>query len=956
MPVLQFGRYRELAAAIAGRLQQESLEVIVASGGVRVAVLRELLQGAPAGVASARLEGIDAFARRVLNDAGEYPRVAGDAERRLAMRVAVRAVNDPILESRGVAAMLERSYRDVRDSGLTLDDFEARLRGTRALRNRARTQLILRVWREYERLIAALGCIDPADLLARAALGISETTNAQLVAGFYDMTGAQVLIVESLRDRGKLAGMLIPATGDAHYAFGANLIARLSKGAAEPPPTLPEPTDGPAWTIEAHRTAHDEVRAVCAAISRLLASGVSASAIGIVARSLDPHDADLVNRAAAEHGFSTTAAAELPLRAHRIGRAVATLLRLRERGFPRGEVFELLRDGLRTQQRIELDRADLETRKARIAGGTSTELQPLSKRPIVDDYIAIVAELEALTSPLAAPMTGNDWVSFLTKALALFRPETALDLRAVDAFDEIAARFRAVHGWNARFDVTAIEDAIAQETLSRTAEPAPGQPVLWLGDVMRMRGRTFEHLFAIRMQDDVFPQRRVDDPLFPDGDRRVLGVREIGDGRDEERLLFQLLLDSATSTVHFTFAGGDGFGKSLRPSQLLKLFAVTREPERKVALLKDFARCFASNAELPSASPAAGRATLRQLQLLVRTGTRSAFDGYLDGPVLRPHLMRILQSVTPTQLEDFGECPQKFLFKHVLGAIDVDQPERELQMHHRDKGSLDHDILERFYRGLDAIEPFDAPLRDRLHAIVDAAFDRVAETSPPFNRIWRDIERRATKRSLGQFVAEDLKELDASHMAPKHFEYRFGTRPSRDGKPADRAEAFLIDAHGIPLRVEGRIDRIDEGGGGLRIVDYKSGKAMRHKNLGDKIDRGVRLQLALYAMAVASFFDRDAAGVRGAIKPLVLGGIKGDRFAFALSEKAPRLVETLDLFARSILNGLFPAFPAGEDDDDVNACRYCPVAHSCRTRHDGAEKYAVRRWKEPRALLEGYRP
>ncbi len=142
----------------------------------------------------------------------------------------------------------------------------------------------------------------------------------------------------------------------------------------------------------------------------------------------------------------------------------------------------------------------------------------------------------------------------------------------------------------------------------------------------------------------------------------------------------------------------------------------------------------------------------------------------------------------------------------------------------------------------------------------------------------------------------------------------------------------------------------------LRIVDYKSGKAARHKDLGTKIDRGVRLQLALYAMAVASFFDRDAVEVLGAIKPLVMGGIKGDKFAFSLADKAPRLVETLDLFARSILKGLFPAFPSGEDDDDLNVCRYCPVAHSCRTRHDAAEKYAVRRWREPRALLEAWRP
>ena len=71
---------------------------------------------------------------------------------------------------------------------------------------------------------------------------------------------------------------------------------------------------------------------------------------------------------------------------------------------------------------------------------------------------------------------------------------------------------------------------------------------------MKFRGRSFEHLFVVRAQETTLPQRRVDDPLLPDSERRQLGVREIGDGRDEERLLFQLLLDGASTSVRFSSA------------------------------------------------------------------------------------------------------------------------------------------------------------------------------------------------------------------------------------------------------------------------------------------------------------------------------------------------------------------------------------------------------------------
>src|SRR5207237_3454118 len=95
-------------------------------------------------------------------------------------------------------------------------------------------------------------------------------------------------------------------------------------------------------------------------------------------------------------------------------------------------------------------------------------------------------------------------------------------------------------------------------------------------------------------------------------------------------------------------------------------------------------------------------ASRRQLQLLAKMGTKSPFDGYLfaddDDATLRTKLANAITSVSPTQLEDFGECPQKFFYKHILGVRDVDDPEHELQLNARDKGKLDHGILERLYK------------------------------------------------------------------------------------------------------------------------------------------------------------------------------------------------------------------------------------------------------------------
>ena len=917
MPSLHFARYREIAQEIAALLAKtREQEVIVSSGGLAASATAELIRLTASGVVSPRLAMIDSFARRVANEAGEYPRIASDPERRLAMRAAVAGIDDPMMETRGIAAMMERAYRDIRDSGLTLGEFEQRSRGVKSLRNNRRTEMIVRVWKGYEKLIAHLHAVDSADVLARAATLIetgSVAVPSQIIAGFYDMTGAQLRVVHALEKTGKVAAIFVPAGDGIVYTFATQFVKELRSVPGPESPVLH--IKKPEIRVSVYDNKELELRAVCNSIRDLLDAGVAADRIGVTTRMLDPDDVRLLERFAAESGFSVTQRVETSLLGHRIGRGIATILRLREKNFPRGEVIDILRDGYQPRIRVDVDRLDMATRKARVSGGRSVDIRNAANEPLIEDYRAVVSELEAATS--------------LRHVAERFRLETEADLAAIAKIDEVAALLTR---WNKQVDVATLIELLEQATL-------PGQPttdnrqLIWLGDVMQFRGRSFDHLFVIRTQEATFPQRRVDDPLLPDSDRRQLGIREIGDGRDEERLLFQLLLDGA-GTIRFSLAGSDTFGKILRPSRMLRTVPSPQSPVR--------------SPPVPSRSPSKtgdwGLGTgvgTRQLQLIARSGTRSVFDGYLDGSFAET-IRTALQAVSPTQLEDFGECPQKFFFKHILRVEEYDDPDRELQMHHREKGKLDHTILERFYKS--------GSTPDRIDAFVDEAFDEEESRVPAFNRVMRNIERKTTKRNLRAFLADDIADLFANGLRPAHFEYKFGPKHLKRG-PVDHLDPFVITTHDVAIRVEGSIDRIDEGKETIRIVDYKSGKALRHVYLAEKIDRGVRLQLALYAMAVAEFFE--AKSVTGAIKPLIVRGTDPEKLRFVLRDSETRLRETLDLFVASMLRGAFPAFPNDDGDGkNFDACKYCPVNHSCRTRHSESEKRLVLESKDPRTLLE----
>src|SRR6266550_1936112 len=210
---LQFARYRDIADGVASLLSQCErsdplapwpCEVIVASGGVAEAIARAV--GPSVGL---QLQTLDELARRIVRK-----RVASEGERRLAMRAAARSIDDPLMSTRGIAAMLERSYRDMRDSGVTLASVKPR------------RSVVARAWREYERLIASLGAIDPADVFAIAARDVSGV-KPQIVAGFYDMTGAQWGLVEALAVAGKIEGFYLPTAP--HPAFGHLLPASGEK-------------------------------------------------------------------------------------------------------------------------------------------------------------------------------------------------------------------------------------------------------------------------------------------------------------------------------------------------------------------------------------------------------------------------------------------------------------------------------------------------------------------------------------------------------------------------------------------------------------------------------------------------------------------------------------------------------------------------------------------------------
>jgi putative RecB family exonuclease len=175
---------------------------------------------------------------------------------------------------------------------------------------------------------------------------------------------------------------------------------------------------------------------------------------------------------------------------------------------------------------------------------------------------------------------------------------------------------------------------------------------------------------------------------------------------------------------------------------------------------------------------------------------------------------RRLFTCTPSKLASFEDCPRRYRYAYV----DRPTPQKGPPWAHNSLGASVHTALKNWY---------SLPRHDRdpaaLPRLLRATW--VAEG-------YRDEAQQllAFRRALGWLEA-----------------YVSGLDPDAEPVGVERVVAARTDA----LALSGRVDRIDQRGDELVIVDYKTGRA----EIGDDDARGSRA-LALYAYAAERVFRR----------------------------------------------------------------------------------------------------
>jgi hypothetical protein len=1009
----------------ASRARPEELarpvRVVVPSRSLADHVAAALVRRTGRPVAGVSVRTLHALAEELVARGGGSPR-GGDAFLPVRVRQVARA--EPEL-ARGLDDLddgyrtLEESVRDLLDAGFETVHADALFEaidaaapaGAPARRARAVVRVAAAVAGDLE-----AGRIGHRSWLLRGAreLLVSRPellpARALLLHGFADATGVQLDLIEALL---RLPGARLlldrpadpadPGRDDPGVVFTRRATERLAPGGLGAlPPAAPA-----AVAVLHAPTREAEVRAAAEGVRERLAAGIAPERIGVVARDLSGY------RLALRRHFRRLG---IPFSGHRqpgplqpAGRRLAALRELLRHGarLPAERWLEIALPGPSVSPRaradlrlalhvlgtprvgevaglaLDADAVELPFRVGLYApegGGAPRATRRRVSRDAIQPFADAAREVCACLSrwPGRAPLRAHfEALRGLVESLLRWdsgSPEYAAVAAAWGAGDA---------GTDLELDredfLLHLDRELSDAGCDALGGAGAGVQVL---TVMEARERSFDSLFVLGLNRDVFPRAIAEDALLPDALRRRL--REVlpdlpvkAEGTHEERFLFAQLL-GASPEIRLSCALADDEGKRRLPSPLLERLRLSGPGAEPRALPALHGR---RRAETATACTAPEQALLAGIH-----GTRERFEALLplaleegwresgESPAAAPRLAVLREMDAParpggdlgpyfgfvgeiaaaqdlrrnplfvTTAERVAGCPWRALLERLLrvelvpdALVHLPQAKDALRI-----GALVHRVLEQIasQAGVAVGEPLE-------QAVARAAVE-VAWPEPPVLDRLLDGAARALAREEGLGFAGHARVLAHAAravLASAHAAEWAGGPPRVLGVEV-LGGVDVVDADGETHQLRFKADRVDRSGGALRLLDYKTGaakadlatEAKRREKLLDLIGRGELLQAAAYALGARAAGGAGARGDYVFVKP----GI--DPQAVRLSAEA----EDPEVEARfgSALRAVFAVWKRGSffprlldaSQEEPHACTLCEVREACWRGDSGARR------------------
>lgn len=405
---------------------------------------------------------------------------------------------------------------------------------------------------------------------------------------------------------------------------------------------------------------------------------------------------------------------------------------------------------------------------------------------------------------------------------------------------------------------------------------------LILGDLKRTRLSEIRYLFVAGMNDGLIPPALEDTGILLDHEKAILlelGLKFSDDllsqAAEDEFYMYQAFCRPSKG-LYFSYSLIDKGGSQLRPSVLLRDFQnmfpklgirIYGKDEKRAILNPEDSRDILSRDlylykyHREALSPVDKKVLWMLLKyyendpetremaekLWTKKDQMRTYQNLSQEVALEIYGPEFAGSVT--QLEEFAECPYKYYCDYGLRL----EPREEFKVNGADLGTLFHAALEAFSREVESSSYTwkDLPDKEEGEFIKNALYQAVDEKmSDLFHDTARDSYRlQKVERIFTKTIQVLRKHLQLSDFEPDAFELTFGKDQKLDA-------STLTLSQGVPVHLEGKIDRVDvyeeDDQILLKIIDYKSGS--RQFKLCD-LYQGIELQLVLYMKAAQEIYS-----------------------------------------------------------------------------------------------------
>ncbi|MFH0955806.1 MAG: ATP-dependent DNA helicase [Candidatus Falkowbacteria bacterium] len=324
------------------------------------------------------------------------------------------------------------------------------------------------------------------------------------------------------------------------------------------------------------------------------------------------------------------------------------------------------------------------------------------------------------------------------------------------------------------------------------------------------KGLEFRYVFITNLVDKRFPTiERKEQIELPDA--LVKEILPEGDVHlEEERRLFYVAMTRAKSGLYFSWAADYGGARDKKPSRFLTELGLVKQVQTKICHSREN-----GNPEMPSLGKSA-----------------TVLDPRLRGD---DKTSVIPNHFSYSQLAAYSACPYQYRFAHILKIPTMGKEQFSF-------GKTLHAVLQKLFvlinekKGLEQAGLFDSKTPAKKDDNI--TFEEILKL---YKESWVDdwFESKKKKQERKQQGQELLKVFYEKYK--DNWPLALFLEKAFNFKVADGQDFYVV---------RGVVDRIDQTGDGLKLVDYKTGKPK------DKLTFQDKEQLLIYQLAIKELFKQ----------------------------------------------------------------------------------------------------